>query len=115
MDKHDERLNKLLTDTESTAGEQPYYETIIVITLITNPIGLVSILPHIGMTSRARVLNMTKKMGPSSLKLVPLLSATNVKVICMLLPTVQIHLRLPSMTEFPLKHLITPFLLWSLL
>ena len=38
-------------------------------------------------------------------KKVPQLSATNVKVMGMLLPTVQAHSRLPSKTEFPLKHL----------
>ena len=38
-------------------------------------------------------------------RLVQQLSATNVQIIGMLLPTIQTHLRLSLMTEFPFKHL----------
>ena len=50
-------------------------------------------------TIRARTLNRNFP------RFVPQIRATKVKIMGMLLPTVQPHLRLSSMNEFPLKHL----------
>ena len=70
---------------------------------LPNPIGLVSIHLHRRLMLRTlRKIDTSKKTLP---KLVPQLSATNIKVKSMLLPTVQTHLTLPSMMELPLKHL----------
>jgi len=84
---------------------------------LPNSIGLVSIHLNLRLMLRIKISAKIKTLKQTFSKLVPRLSVIDAKIMSMLLPTVQAHLRLPSMMEFPLKHqsLIALFLWDSLL
>ena len=75
------------------------------------------VIPQLIKSKKSLIIIKARTLKKNFSKLVLQLSATNAKIMGMLLPIVQAHLSLPLMTEFALKHLslIVLFLWKSLL
>jgi len=63
------------------------------------------VIPTVNETKEKSDINKSKNTEKDLSKISLKLSVTNAKVMSMLLPTAQTHLRLPSMMQLTLKHL----------
>ena len=81
------------------------YSESIILPIKTQKVVFLVWFPQLAKSKKSLITVKVRTLKRTFSKLVLQLSATNVKVMCILLPTVQAHLRLPSMTEFSLKYL----------